>query len=164
MTEFPPTDDTVELVHPVVGKNVPIYCTCRLPNNNAAYVKCCGCCEWYHPDFANIPESAFHPTTKWLCFICPVNGKPFSSQVTLAARLETTLHWNLTQLSSLTTICELPLILVTLGGPVLVGSQTVGSIVPFLQQRFKKPARLCLCKEKVSEKKKKDMGKHQSIN
>ena len=24
MTEFPPTDDTVELVHPVVGKNVPI--------------------------------------------------------------------------------------------------------------------------------------------
>ena len=23
MTEFPPTDDTVELVHPVVGKNVP---------------------------------------------------------------------------------------------------------------------------------------------
>ena len=70
MTEFPPTDDTVELVHPVVGKNIPIYCTCRLPNNNAAYVKCCGCCEWYHPDFANIPESAFYPTTKWLCFEC----------------------------------------------------------------------------------------------
>ena len=60
MTEFPLTDDTVELVHLVVGKNVPIYCTCRLPNNNAAYVKCCGCCERYHPDFANIPESAFH--------------------------------------------------------------------------------------------------------
>ena len=96
MTEFPPTDDTVELVHPVVGKNVPIYCTCQLPNNNAAYVKCCGCGEWYHSDFANIPQSAFHLTTKWLCFICPVNGKPFSSQVTLAARLETTLHWNLT--------------------------------------------------------------------
>ena len=38
MTEFPPTDDTVELVHHVVGKNVPIYCTCRLPNNNAAYM------------------------------------------------------------------------------------------------------------------------------
>ena len=66
MTEFPPTDDTVELVHPVVGN----YCKCRLHNNNAAYVKCCGCCEWYHPDFANIPESAFHPTTKWLCFEC----------------------------------------------------------------------------------------------
>ena len=96
MTEFPPTDDTVELVHPVVGKNVPIYCTCQLPINNAAYGKCCGCGEWYHSDFANIPESAFHPTTKWLCFICSVNGKPFSSQVTLAARLETTLHWNLT--------------------------------------------------------------------
>ena len=70
MTEFPPTDDTVGLVHPVVGKNVPIYCTCRLPNNNAAYFKCCGCCEWYHPDFANIPESAFHPRTKWLCLEC----------------------------------------------------------------------------------------------
>ena len=72
MTKFPPTDDTVELVHPVVGKNVPIYCTCRLlmPNNNIAYVKYRGCCEWYHPDFANIPESAFHPTTKWLCFKC----------------------------------------------------------------------------------------------
>ena len=34
MTEFPPTHDAVELVHPVVGKNVHIYCTCRLPNNN----------------------------------------------------------------------------------------------------------------------------------
>ena len=43
MTKFPPTDDTVELVHPVVGKNVPIYC--RLPKNNTAYVKYRGCCE-----------------------------------------------------------------------------------------------------------------------
>ena len=52
--------------------------------------------------------------------------------------------------------------MVTLGGPVLIGSQTVGSFIPFLRQRFKEPARLCLCKEKVSEKE--DMGKHQSIN
>ena len=93
--------------------------------------------------------------------ICPVNGKPFSSQVTLAARLENTLHWNLTW-SSLITFCELPLIMLTLGGPLLVGDETGGSIVPLLQLRFKEPARLCLRKEKVSEKE--DMGKHQSIN
>ena len=49
-----------------------------------------------------------------------------------------------------------------LGGPPLVGNQTVGSIVPLLQLRFKEFERLCLCKENVSEMK--DMGKHQSIN
>ena len=95
--------------------------------------------------------------------ICPVNGKPFSSQVTLAARLENTSHWNLTS-SSLITFRELPLIILTLGGPLLVDDETVGSNVPLLQLRFKfkEPARLCLRKEKVSEKE--DMGKHQLIN
>ena len=52
--------------------------------------------------------------------------------------------------------------MLTLGGPLLVGDETGGCIVPLLQLRFKEPARLCLCKEKVSEKE--DMGKHQSIN
>lgn len=54
--------------------------------------------------------------------------------------------------------------MVTLGGPLLVGDKTVGGNVPLLQLRFKfkEPARLCLRKEKVSEKE--DMRKHQLIN
>lgn len=77
MTEFPTTEKRVPLVLvPVSSKIVPIYCTCRLPDDNAKYVQCDGRCgEWYHPACANIPQSVIRNTNKrWMCFECR-NGK-----------------------------------------------------------------------------------------
>ena len=73
MREFPTTEKRVPLVLvPVSRKTVPVYCTCRLPDDNAEYVQCDGhCSEWYHPAWANIPQSVIRNTNKrWMCFKC----------------------------------------------------------------------------------------------
>ena len=73
MTEFPTTEKRVPLVLvPVSSKTVPVYCTCRLPDDKTKYVQCEGpCSEWYHPACANIPQSVIRNTNKrWMCFKC----------------------------------------------------------------------------------------------
>ena len=72
MKEFPTTKKRVPLVIvPVASRTVPIYCTCRLPNDNTKYVLCDGkCSEWYHPDCANIPDSVINNNKRWMCFEC----------------------------------------------------------------------------------------------
>jgi len=73
MTEFPTTEKRVQLLLvPVSSKTVPVFCTCRLPDDKTKYVQCDGqCSEWYHPACANIPQSVIRNTNKrWMCFKC----------------------------------------------------------------------------------------------
>jgi len=75
ISEFPSTDKRVPLVEYATKKSVPIYCSCRMPNNNKEYVQCDGCREWFHPTCANIPSVVVNTKRQWRCFTCRQNRK-----------------------------------------------------------------------------------------
>ena len=55
---FPRTHRRVNFHKSVKTLTVPIYCACRMPNDNNPYVQCNHCKEWYQLDCVNIPETA----------------------------------------------------------------------------------------------------------
>lgn len=45
---------------------LPVYCTCRLPDDGSKMVECCSCLEWYHVDC--VPR--FNEDAQWFCIKC----------------------------------------------------------------------------------------------
>ena len=70
MSLFPRTHRRVNFYKSVKTLTVPIYCVCRMPNDNNPYVQCNHCKEWYHLDCVNVPETAVQNDKPWVCIKC----------------------------------------------------------------------------------------------
>ena len=71
MTLFPETTMRVPWHDNVRERIVPIFCLCRMPNDNKEYVQCTGCKQWYHPGCAKVPDSARSKRRqRWFCHMC----------------------------------------------------------------------------------------------
>ena len=70
MMPFPTTDRRVQRHLSVSKAVVPIYCTCRMPNDGDAYVQCHHCNDWWHLKYLNIPPWAVEFNNSWKCETC----------------------------------------------------------------------------------------------
>ena len=70
MSPFPHTERRVPFHKTAKTLTVPIYCVCRLPNDNKPYVQCDHCSEWYHLDCVHVPEKAVEHKESWFCVKC----------------------------------------------------------------------------------------------
>ena len=51
----------------IESKEVPVYCSCRLPNDGSGMVQCSTCKEWYHLRCMGI---SLAPEERWDCKLC----------------------------------------------------------------------------------------------
>lgn len=70
MTPFPTTDKRVPMLQSTSKAIVPIYCTCRMPNDGECYVECYMCHEWFHPECVKAPAWAINSKKSWKCSTC----------------------------------------------------------------------------------------------
>lgn len=70
MIPFATTDRRVQKHLSVSKAVVPIYCTCRMPNDGDAYVQCHHCNDWWHLKCVNIPPWAVESNKSWKCETC----------------------------------------------------------------------------------------------
>ena len=58
----------------IAAKVIPLYCTCRMPEDDDPdnpYAECTSCKRWYHKACADIPDSVFDDrTVDWKCKQC----------------------------------------------------------------------------------------------
>ena len=50
--------------------HLPLYCSCRMPENKMGMAQCTRCREWFHRQCKKIPSAVFSKSTSWHCDAC----------------------------------------------------------------------------------------------
>ena len=65
--------------------HIPVFCSCRMPENKMGMVRCTWCEEWFHKKCQNIPRAVFKKVLLhgFVMTVCNCNNKVFTHTKTL---------------------------------------------------------------------------------